>query len=350
MRVGMPRSLGFASGVIGLLLAGAAPALADPATPTNYRSEVTRVEGAGVSRVEIIGGDAFVRLTAAPGVTVELLGYEGEEYIRFESDGVVRVNRRSPATYLNDDRYARVTLPFDADASAPPEWETVSVTGTYSWHDHRTHWMSPKPPAVVIETDGAETTPIFEWTLPFRSDHEPGRIVGVLSWTPSMSPAPWYTMATIAFLAFGVTACRLRSSAPAMLLLGLSVAATLAGLATTVSQVSEGRTVGVDLLGPVVVLVVSALALAEDRRSARGGTRIVLIGSIGLAIWAVLRIDVLTFPILPTVLPHGVDRALTAIVLGGAVGLTVGSASRIIIENRAVRRTQPETGPDGSER
>lgn len=337
MKATIPRSLAIATSVVVMLLAGATPAFADPATPTNYWSEVTGVEGSGISEVEIIGGDAFVRLTATPGVAIELLGYEGEAYIRFEQDGLVRVNRRSPATYLNDDRYAAVVLPPDADASAPPEWETVSDNGTYSWHDHRTHWMSPTPPAVVLNTNGAETVPIFEWTLPLRLDDEPGRIVGVLSWIPSTSPAPWFTIVVLVFLAFGLAAFRFRSSAPAILLLGLAAAATMAGVAATASQVSEGRTFGVDVIGPIAVLAVAVFALVEGRRSDRSAARIVLIGSIGLTIWAALRIDVLTHPILPTVLPDGVDRMVTAIVVGGAIGLVSGLTARIVIENRNLR-------------
>ena len=337
MKSTMPRSLAIATSVVVMLFASATPAVADPATPTNYRSEVTGVDGSGISEVEIIGGDAFIRLTVTPGVTIELLGYEGEAYIRFEQDGLVRVNRRSPATYLNDDRYAAVILPPDADASASPEWETVSSNGTYSWHDHRTHWMSPTPPAVVLDTNGAEAVSIFEWTLPLRSDNEPGQIVGVLSWIPSTNSAPWFTFVVLAFLTFGLAAFRFRSSVPTILLLGLSAAATIAGLAATASQVAEGRTFGVDLIGPIVVLAVAVFALVDGRRPDRSAVRIVLIGAIGLTIWAVLRIGVLTHPILPTVLPDGVDRMVTAIVAGGAIGLVAGLIARIAIENRSSR-------------
>jgi hypothetical protein len=197
--------------------------------------------------------------------------------------------------------------------------------------------MSPTPPAVVLDSNGEETVPVFEWTLPLRVDNEPGRIVGVLSWIPSTNAMPWFTIVVLAFLAFGLAAFRFRSSAPAILLLGLAAAATMAGVAATASQVSEGRTFGVDLIGPIVVLAVAVFALVEGRRSDRSAARIVHIGSIGLTIWAVLRIDVLTHPILPTVLPDGVDRMVTAVVLGGAIGLISGLSTRIVIENRNLR-------------
>ncbi|MEA2057966.1 MAG: hypothetical protein U9O63_04545, partial [Actinomycetota bacterium] len=88
-----------------LVILGAGPAFADPATPTNYRSEVDAVAPTGSFTAEVIGGDAFVRVVAGPGTDLVVLGYEGEPYIWFAPDGVVSVNRRSPAAYLNDDRY-----------------------------------------------------------------------------------------------------------------------------------------------------------------------------------------------------------------------------------------------------
>ena len=63
----MRRSLLTVAGAITLVLLAAAPAWADAATPTNYRSQIIYVEGPGVVEVEIVGGDAFVRLAAEPG-------------------------------------------------------------------------------------------------------------------------------------------------------------------------------------------------------------------------------------------------------------------------------------------
>ncbi len=63
------------------------------------------------------------------GEEVVILGYDGEPYLRFTADGVFR-NTRSPATYLNEDRFANVTVPASADPEAPPEWERVSSSQT----------------------------------------------------------------------------------------------------------------------------------------------------------------------------------------------------------------------------
>jgi hypothetical protein len=58
-----------------LLVAGAGPAGADPAGPSDFRSEVDRIEPAvdGVDAA-IRGGDSFLELTVASGHTVVVEG------------------------------------------------------------------------------------------------------------------------------------------------------------------------------------------------------------------------------------------------------------------------------------
>lgn len=320
-----------------MVLLAATPASADPATPTNYRSHVVFVEGPGVMEVEIVGGDAFVRLTAEPGVTLEVLGYEGEEYIRFDPDGTVNVNQRSPSKYLNDDRYANVELPAEADAEAVPRWEAVSADGTYSWHDHRTHWMSSTPPASVGQSNGTQTVQIFDWTLPLRVNAEAGAIAGTLTWIPSTTALPWFALTVATLVAVAAVSIRMGARSRAVLLLGLAIAALIAGLAAIAAQPPEGRIFGVDVLGPPVIVVVGILALVQAKQPGRAASQVVLIGSVGLAAWGIMRVGVLTHPILPTVLPYALDRLITAVVLGGAIGLLAGITTSITLVNRAQR-------------
>jgi hypothetical protein len=334
---GAKRVIAVGAAAAAMILMSATPASADPATPTNYRSQVIFVEGRGVAEVEIIGGDAFVRLTADPGVTVEVLGYEGEQYIRFEPDGTVQVNLRSPSKYLNDDRYADVELPPEADAAADPRWESVSTDGVYSWHDHRTHWMSPTPPAAVGESGGAQTVQIFDWTLPLRIDGEVGEIAGTLTWIPSTTALPWFALSFVTLITIAAGSTRVGARRQAIILLALAVAALGAGLASMAVQPPEGRTYGIDLLGPPVIIALGILAIVQTRQSDRSATQVVLIGGVGLAIWGLLRLDVLTHPILPTILPYALDRLITAAVLGGAIGLVAGITVSMTLANR-VRR------------
>jgi hypothetical protein len=66
-----------------------------------------------------------VRVRNESGTIVVVLGYRSEPYSRFGPDGVYR-NTRSPATYLNEERYANFALPATADPRAAPVWARVA--------------------------------------------------------------------------------------------------------------------------------------------------------------------------------------------------------------------------------
>ena len=171
-----------------VLVAGAGPAWADPARPSNFVSEVVRVDPAGLpAEFRVVGGDSFLEVTVEPGHTAEIPGYQEEPYIRVEADGTVLVNDRSPTRWVNDDRYGLVTPPSDAAADAPPEWVEVATGGRYAWHDHRIHWMTPDQPPPVVQGEPVE---VMEWTVPVVVDGEPAQVMGTLRWLPAVSPLP----------------------------------------------------------------------------------------------------------------------------------------------------------------
>src|SRR5690606_28892329 len=137
----------------------------------------------------VVGGDAFLELEVAEGHEVVVLGYGDEPYLRFRADGTVERNRRSEATYLNDDRRGAVDLPAIADNAAEPEWEEVAGGGAYAWHDHRIHWMgSGRPP-------GAEPGDVVQpWTVPLQVDGTPAEVSGELVLVAGVSPLPWLAL------------------------------------------------------------------------------------------------------------------------------------------------------------
>lgn len=172
--------------------------IADQGSSYRYRSEITSVEpkvtGLGVQVLEF--ADRLL-LTNHTGKTVTIYGYEGEPYARILANGTAEQNDRAPATYLNTNFYADVTVPSSANASDPPAWSVVDRTGQFEWHDHRIHWMSPVTPPQV--TDKAKRTKIFDWRVPITVGTEPGAIEGELLWVPESSKAP-----TGAFVALAV--------------------------------------------------------------------------------------------------------------------------------------------------
>lgn len=154
-----------------------------------FRSTVTKITPAtpGLS-VTVVDFDDRLELRNGTGKPLVILGYEGEPYLAFRNGRVYR-NTRSPATYLNDDRFAQVTLPRSADAKAPPAWEQVSRRELYDWHDHRIHWMSKTLPPKV---QAAKNEPhhVFDWTIPARLDGRPLTIAGSLDYEPPSRGLP----------------------------------------------------------------------------------------------------------------------------------------------------------------
>ena len=173
--------------IIGLvLLASAGTVHADPAGPTDYRSEILSIEPPTSSvTLEVIGGDSFVQLSADPAAEVLVLGYFAEPYLRFLPGGEVQENRNSPTTYQNEERYGSDAPDF-AQADADPDWVTVADDGTYAWHDHRAHWMQPIRPAGKAPGDR-----IVEQVIPLVVDGADVDVTVISVWQdePSMVPA-----------------------------------------------------------------------------------------------------------------------------------------------------------------
>lgn len=147
----------------------------------NFESELRGLDRpvAGVE-VEVLNYDDSLRLVNRSGKTVVIEGYEGEPYARLLPDGSVETNANSPATYLNDDRFAAAEVPARADPDAPPSWRQVSDDGAFAWHDHRIHWMARTTPPQVKDED--KRTEIFDYRVPISIDGEPDAIEGTLFW------------------------------------------------------------------------------------------------------------------------------------------------------------------------
>ncbi|HWJ97749.1 MAG TPA: hypothetical protein VNQ33_06280, partial [Acidimicrobiales bacterium] len=183
----VPRAGLAALGALVLLLVSASPASADAPRPTDYRSTVTDVSPALPSgaTVRVIGGDSLLELSLPKGHTAVIADYptsgeaEPVPYLRFDADGTVRRNTLAVATTANQARYgASSTVP---DPGAAPRWETVATNGTYAWHDHRIHWMSPKAPRVVaadgrVDLGGDDGT----WSVPLEVDGKDTVVTGEL--------------------------------------------------------------------------------------------------------------------------------------------------------------------------
>ena len=306
----------FGGVVVALLVsAPAMPAGADPARPTNDRSEVVAVEPAmpGV-RVDVVGGDAFLRVRVEPGHAVEIPGYDGEPYLRIDADGTVKRNERSPARWVNTARYgATESPPPEAAIDAEPDWRAVGEGGDHVWHDHRTHSM------------GGPVQP--RWQVPMTIDGQPVLVQGTLERATAPSPWPWIVLAVAA--AAGVALAAARRPGPARVaLLVVAGAALVVGGAEIAELPSDARS-GVWVVAlPVLGLIAAGIALAS--RPTWLAAPFTAGAGAALVAWGVRRYGVLDHAVLLTGLPAGLDRAVVALALGmGAAAAFTGLASAL---------------------
>jgi hypothetical protein len=167
---------------------------------------------------QVLGFDNQYELIDRVGKTVVVYGYQGEPYGRVLPDGTVQVNVRSPAYYLNQDRFGTTSVPASANAKAPPLWKDQDKTGRFIWHDHRMHWMSQALPSQV--KDQHKKTKIFNYSIPLSVNGKQAKLTGTLFWrgTPGGFPVG-AIVALIAVVlgavAFVIVVRRRRRSTPA---------------------------------------------------------------------------------------------------------------------------------------
>lgn len=345
------RRLGTVCGTALVLLAALAPPAAangsDPVA-TSFRSVVlTSPEGV---RAGVAGGDAYLTVRVADGVELEVTGYDGEPYLRFEPDGTVRRNVRSPATYLNEERYGTREMIEGLDAleergvsgDAEPAWEIVADNGAFGWHDHRIQWMSPETPPPVA--GATEPTSMFEWSVPVSVDGEAGAIDGELVWLPSDNPAPW--LAGLVVLSAAGVSVAVRRAPLAAAAGGGAASAALSALlvaAELPERVSGTGLPTASLAAPLAVLGVG-IAVAVPRRP-----RVVSLGAVvaalGGGLIAGMRLPVLWRPVMPGPLDAALTRPVVVVALAAALtGLMAALAAYPSPRSRTDEGDEPDDG------
>ncbi|MEZ5102452.1 MAG: hypothetical protein R3C15_22160 [Thermoleophilia bacterium] len=189
--------------LLAALLAAAALLVAAPAALAHgglpgYTATITSIAPTVPGlELEVLEGDDRLQLTNDTGAEVVVLGYDGEPYLRFDAEGVWR-NRNSPATYLNEERYAEVEIPPTATRDATPDWERVTGRNRFDWHDHRIHWMSQQAPPVV-RADPDVPHRVFEWEVQLQAAGQPVAVAGTLDYAPTSGGVPIAALIAIPF-------------------------------------------------------------------------------------------------------------------------------------------------------
>jgi hypothetical protein len=327
------------------LLVAPGVAHADPAGPTDYRSEIIAIEPAtDAVDVSIEGGDAFVRVAVAPGHEVIALGYDEEPYLRIDPDGVVWRNVRSYATYYNEERYGGSDIPDLVDNEAAPEWERIGDGGSWAWHDHRAHFMGTAPP---INMDPGDSFPPV--VVPIVVD---GERVSVEVMTTLQAEPSWLPSAVGALVGLQVVLVA-GLLGPATRVFGglvLGGAALVAGTAQFLSLPAETGPAFSWWALPVLALAGLVATIAIYGRSPLVQHALVALAGLFLTVWAFSRRDGLTSAIIPTDLPFWLDRAITAGCLVGGATLAVTSMLHMFspIPPRAASPHGAATQPDDS--
>jgi hypothetical protein len=339
------------AGLATLLVAGPAQAHVGGGTAgSDFDGRVLAVTPAmrGVD-VRILSFGDDIELVDPTGTEVAVPGYSDEPYLRIGPDGVWR-NRNSPATYINLDRYARTTLPPNADPQAAPDWEQVSTASSYVWHDHRTHWMSQGqlPPAVAA--DPTHSHRVFSWTIPMTYGGSPVAVTGELTWSPPPSPWTVWPLSVVLALAGLLAGLVARGPRPlgAVLVVG-AVAALWHALATPAPAASVGSHTGAvvsALLPAVLVVGMAAVGLrsALRGRGAVTGLLAVVQGWL-LLVEGLPDVDVLWSSHVLSNGPQPLARAAVAVLVALGAGTVAGGIAAVRRfrepDRRAARHPEP---------
>lgn len=174
-----------------LLTLSAAPAYAHGG---QFVTVVTSLAPAfpGVSAVSTRDGEHFTLTSNGPEALV-VTGYFGEPFLRIDATGVWK-NRLSPTAY--DDSEEPQIPPVDVSVTARPQWVHLGAQHQYTWHDHRTHWMSSVMPSEV-QSDPDHGHLIRTWTIPVTYAGKPGAINGTLTYVADNHVTDYVTWAAI---------------------------------------------------------------------------------------------------------------------------------------------------------
>ena len=207
--------------------------------------------------IDIVGYDTFMRVRT-DGHRVEIPGYENEPYLRIDTDGTVQVNDGSKTSVLNGDRYGDVDL-TNFVQSPEPQWRTIGTDGVAMWHDHRSHWMSPKAPAPVDDTGKVQ-----DFSIPIVVDGTTITIVGTM-YLRDQASLWWWAWGVLAVVTMVLVSLAARRVF-VWITFATSVTVSLVGLVELLGLPSGARITPVMALFGAGAAVVTALALWLGRR------------------------------------------------------------------------------------
>ncbi len=293
-------------------------AAADAAGPSDFQSRVVSIQpAADALHVSVEGGDSFLMLRVDRGTAVEVPGYQGEPFLRFQADGTVLENRASMTYAASRSRYGSASGAVAADAA--PDWREVSTDGEYAWHDHRIHWMSPNDPPGKVPGDIVLRSQI---KMVVNGDTEV--VVTVESvWLPAPSPWPTWLGGALGLAVAAPTLMLRRMRWTRLLLVDLAALALVVGWWQYRSLPPETAPRLLWFALPALAFVAAGARFVV--RSRLTADALMLLAGANLAAWGWARRDGLVRAVLPTNAPWWLDRVASAAAITGGVAVGVAA-------------------------
>jgi hypothetical protein len=332
-----------AAGLLLLMVGKASPAQAHVVgiggRASNYHTDVLDVTPpvAGLT-VRVLEAGNQLELTNHGGQDVVVLGYRSEPYLRVGPAGVYE-NRRSPSAYANRFANAPSRIPADLDPAAPPQWRRIANQPDAVWHDHRTHWSGPDPPAVAADR-GHRQVVVPSWQIPLRLGQRTALVEGDIVWVPGPAPWPWVLLALVAFAVVLAAGWRQRLDLLAVLVLvavAADVAHTVGVFAASTAPALAKAYAAIISVGGWAAALVGIWQLRRGRQQA--GRILVLLGGTFLAFAGALPdVTALASSQISSALDPALSRATIALTLGVGLGM-------IAVSLRNPPTTRPATRP-----
>lgn len=307
-----------------LTLASPVPAAAHIAgaggSPSNYRVVVTELRPAvsGVGVTLGVGGQ-WVRLSNLGAGTIEVLGYLGEPFLRLRAHRV-QANELSTTAAQTGQIRAVAGPPaapgVPAGAPAPVRWVTLRDGDSATWTDARIAPPAFPPPALASAS----------WQLPLLIDGRPVTVLGTRELVPPPSPWPW--VAALVLLTAGVSSIGWRRDWHRP----IAAATTVGVLAFVIHLLGTGFApqqngpifgwIGVAAVGAFCLVIGTVTVVSAARKRDAAAARVITTGTMVLLL-AFTDITALWNSQLPFAGPASLDRALTVLAYGSALGLFI---------------------------
>jgi hypothetical protein len=316
----------------------AAHALGAGTEASNYRTGIRGIDqGAPGISVRTAAGEQL-ELTNRSDKEVVVLGYRLEPYLRIGPGGVYE-NQRSPSTYTNRFRTAPADIPSEFDPKAAPDWRRVGDGPTAAWHDHRSHWSSPDPPAVKA-SPGTPHVIVPDWQVPLRQGDRTMVVRGDIIWVPGPSPWPWVLTAVGLFAAALAAAGGYRR--PKVLAVVALVAVAADMIHTAGALLASTAPLATELYGVVTSAAGWAMAGLAAWRLLRGradtGLLYLLLGGVFLTLAGAL-------PDLSALGRSQLASSFGPVVTRAAITFTLGLGAAMVVAGlagfRSPRRAEP---------